>query len=127
MEEESLCSPHADVLDAQMYSHEGRNVGDDSYAQPVHVDIHSNGDVKIQEWVKKSEVDQNRKEVLLFDREREYTDAAVANTHWEEGGNVAHVLRTCSSVQGENIRWKKKRKCIFKAIIQKNLDLLAKV
>lgn len=43
-----------------MYSHEGRNIGDDAYDQTVHVNIRANGDIKIQELVKKSRVDQNR-------------------------------------------------------------------
>lgn len=31
-------------------------------------------------------------------------DAVMATTHGKEGENVAHVLRTCSSIQGENVR-----------------------
>ena len=43
-------------------------------------------------------------------------ETVIVTTDSEKEGKVAHVLRTRSSVQGENVRRWKMTKCIIKAI-----------
>lgn len=78
-------------------SHKGNNVGDDSCDNTALGKVHFKHS-ELVKWIWIGKV------LLCFEKERVHTDTVVDTRYWEKGENVAHVLRTCSSVQGENVR-----------------------